>query len=391
MPAAGLAASSAEAAPPVAINPQTDILRYAQKGSVREFLAVCTGGMRESIAREQLGHRLQLIKAWRTQASANARCLLVQNLRDRHHYNDHFLPFAAAFSTPVPGVSADGRIGTMTYEHPNGHGAEPRSMVPAILERAFELGAPSPTKIVPMNFLDKVASIKPKADFLALTYISLRNRYVYLAVGKAANSTVKHHLYELEYIGTRFKTKSVHDRQSAPLLSPFQLSDDLLEEVFTGPKYFRFSVVRNPYSRLLSCYLDRIVPCTGAAYRQLIRALGRPEGSTVSFPEFIRLACAQTPFAQNNHWRLQVAEICADVIPYDFIGKQETFAEDMTRIWTRIAPARPAPEFNKANKSPSITGAKSRLKEYYTAELAELVRRAYLADFERFDYPQELV
>jgi hypothetical protein len=241
-----------------------------------------------------------------------------------------------------------------------------------------------------MKINDKVASIKPKADFLSLTYISLLNRYVYSAVGKAANSTVKHHLFELEYAGTRYKTKSVHDRQSAPLLSPFQLPEDLLEEVLTSQKYFRFSVVRNPYSRLLSCYLDRITLGNGAAYRQLIRALGKEEGYTVSFSEFIRTACAQTPFAQNNHWRLQVAEICADVIPFDFIGKQETFADDMSKIWSRIAPHRPMPKFNHSNKSPSVTGARSRLKDFYTEELAELVRIAYQSDFERFGYSQEL-
>jgi Sulfotransferase family len=241
-----------------------------------------------------------------------------------------------------------------------------------------------------MNFTDKVTSIKPKADFFALTYISLRNRYVYLAVGKAANSTVKHHLYELEYSGTRFKSKSVHDRQSAPLLSPFQLPDDLLEEVFTGPDYFRFAVVRSPYSRLLSCYLDRIVPARGGAYTQLIRALGYPDGTAVSFPEFIRTACSQTPFVQNLHWRLQVAEICLDVIPYAFIGRQETFSDDMSKIWSRIAPDHPMREFARSNKSPSVTGAKDRLNEYYTPELIALVRSAYGPDFERFGYPLEL-
>lgn len=138
-----LAARLGDGATAIAINPQTDVLRYAQKGSVREFLTVCTGGMRESIARERLGHRLRLAKAWRAPESARSRCLLVQNLRDRHHYNEHFLAFAAAFDVPVPGISADGRIGTMTYDHPNGHGAEPRSMVPAILERAFALRVPT--------------------------------------------------------------------------------------------------------------------------------------------------------------------------------------------------------------------------------------------------------
>lgn len=243
-----------------------------------------------------------------------------------------------------------------------------------------------------MNFIDKVAGVKPKADFLNHSYISLRNHYVYLAVGKAANSTVKHHLYELEYAGTRFKTKSVHDRQSSPLLSPFQLPDDLLGEVFTSPKYYRFSVVRNPYTRLLSCYLDRIVPGDSAPYRQLLVAMGKPATSklNVSFPEFVQTVCKQKPFDQNNHWRLQTSEICTSAIAYDFVGKQETFAADMVRIWSRVAPGRPAPDFAAENKAPSITSAEKRLAEFYTPELVDMVREAYREDFATFGYPVEL-
>lgn len=241
-----------------------------------------------------------------------------------------------------------------------------------------------------MNFIDKVGAIKPKADFLNHTYISLRNHYVYTAVGKAANSTVKHHLYDLEYAGTRFKARSVHDRQSAPLLSPFQLPDDLMEEVFTSPRYFRFSVVRNPYARILSCYLDRIVPADSAPYRQLVLAMKRTAGDAVSFPEFVRTICAQKPFDQNNHWRLQVSEIALSAIRYDFIGRQESFAKDMATIWSKVAPGHPAPDFAAANKAPSITSAEKRLTEFYTPELADMVRTAYREDFEAFGYSRDL-
>lgn len=241
-----------------------------------------------------------------------------------------------------------------------------------------------------MNIIEKVSAIKPKADFLNHSYISLRNSYVYMAVGKAANSTVKHHLYELEYAGTRFKTKSVHDRQSSPLLSPFQLPDDLLQEVFTSPKYFRFSVVRNPYTRLLSCYLDRIVPGDSAPYRQLLQAMGKPAGTNVSFAEFIQTVCRQKPFNQNNHWRLQTMEICTSAIEFDFVGKQENFAADMAKIWTRIAPGMKAPDFGAENKAPSITSAEKRLDEFYTAELIEMVREAYREDFKAFGYSADI-
>lgn len=237
-----------------------------------------------------------------------------------------------------------------------------------------------------MNFIDKVAGIKPKQDFFNHTYISLRHGYMYAAVGKAANSTVKHYLYELEYTGTRFKTKSLHDRQSSPLLSPFQLPRPMLVEVLTSPKHLRFTVVRNPYSRILSCYLDRIVPANSQPYRQLIAAMGRQNGEAVSFDEFVRAICAQAPYDQNNHWRLQVAEICLGTIRYDEVGKQETFAEDMARIWVRIAKSRPVPDFTAENKAPSITSAEQRLSEFYTGELIGLIRTAYREDFAAFGY-----
>lgn len=237
-----------------------------------------------------------------------------------------------------------------------------------------------------MNFIEKVSGIKPTGDFLNHTYISLRNHYVYTAVGKAANSTVKHHIYELEYTGTRFKTKSVHDRQSAPLISPFQLPDHLMEEVFTSPKYYRFSVVRNPYSRLLSCYLDRIKPANSAPYRQLMLAMGKPAGTQVSFAEFIETICKQKPYYQNNHWRVQTSEICTEAIHYDFVGKQESFAADMAQVWSHIAPGRQIPNFAGENKAPSITSASKHLGEYYTPELVEMVREAYREDFATFGY-----
>jgi hypothetical protein len=241
-----------------------------------------------------------------------------------------------------------------------------------------------------VNILQRVCQVKPKTDFYSHTYISLKNAYVYFAVGKAANSTVKHHLYELEHQGTHFKTKSVHDRQNSPLLSPYQLPQAMMEEVFTSDKYFRFVVVRNPYTRLLSCYLDRIVPANSLPYRQLIVATKRAVGDAFTFEEFVQAVCAQRPFQQNNHWRVQAHEVCRSVIPMDFVGKQENFAADMARIWSRIAAGQNVPDFSAENKAPSITSAESRLAEFYTPNLIDAVRSAYAEDFDAFGYSTKI-
>lgn len=426
-----LVARLGQGATAIAINAQTDVLRYSSTASVGKFLSVCTRGLRGEDAQLKYGDRLSALDSWSTDTADSSRCLLVQNKQDHHHYEEHFLPFLRHFGVAEDG-GGDSRIAAMIYDCPNGHGAEPRSMLPSILEKASQLRThtkvaastsrelvtmekaaasglsrirgvlhlwmqcQNPTTLLlektctDMSVTKKIASIKPKSDFLNHTYISLRNAYVYFAVGKAANSTVKHHLYELEYAGSPFKTKSVHDRQSAPLLSPFQLPDDLLEEVFSSPKYFRFSVVRNPYARILSCYLDRIVPANTAPYRQLMIAMGRTAGEQVSFGDFVRTICQQKPFDQNNHWRLQVNEICTSATKCDFIGKQETFAQDMAQIWSRVGRGRSMPDFAKENLSPSITSAEKRLDEFYTPELADLVRDAYREDFKEFGYSLDL-
>ena len=72
---------------------------------------------------------------------------------------------------------------------------------------------------------------KPIHDLYSHMYISLKNKYLFHSVGKAANSTVKFFLYAGEARGTRYKYESVHDRRSSPLVSPFQLSEKQLIDI----------------------------------------------------------------------------------------------------------------------------------------------------------------
>lgn len=237
---------------------------------------------------------------------------------------------------------------------------------------------------------EDVSKIKPLRDFYDHSYISLKNKYFFHSIGKSANSTVKHFLYLIEYQGTRYKTKSVHDRQSSPCLSPFQLSEKLYEDVFFSDDFFRFTFVRNPYTRLLSCYLDRIVPKISAPYKQLLLFANKEPGYDFSFKEFIVIICQQKTYLQNNHWRLQVADSCAKLIPYTYIGKQESFDEGMKYVWSIICPEREVPDFKNTNMSPSKTNSRNKLELYWTKEIIELVKISYKDDFEYFGYSKEI-
>lgn len=227
---------------------------------------------------------------------------------------------------------------------------------------------------------------KPQKDFYNHSYISLRNKYFFHSVGKAANSTVKHYLYDEELKGTGIKYKTVHERLNSPLISPFQLDDALLSEVLYSENYFKFTFVRNPYSRILSCFLDRIQDKRSAPYKELVRWAGRDVGYDFKFNEFVELICGQSDYEQNNHWRLQYADAMCGLIDYDFIGKQETFSIDMESVWGKIFPASLIKDFSAINKSPSKTDSSRRLNEYWSEDLMLKFSRRYEKDFEHFGY-----
>ena len=240
------------------------------------------------------------------------------------------------------------------------------------------------------SMLDGIKKNKPLAGFYNHTYISLKHKYAYFAVGKAANSTVKHHLFELEYSNTNFKIRALHDRRCSPLLSPFQFTAEQVEAFLSDSDVFKFTFVRNPYSRLLSCYLDRIVPKESAPYRQLMNMLGKEPGDDVSFDSFIRAICDQTPYQMNPHWRVQVNETLYDSIDYDFIGRVETFGQDMAKVWSEVSGGFDAGKLGELNKSPSVTRSASRLNDFYSPELTALVADKYAEDFDVFDYDKQL-
>lgn len=231
---------------------------------------------------------------------------------------------------------------------------------------------------------------KPINDFYSHTYISLKNKYLFHSVGKAANSTVKYFLYAEEARGTRLRYTNMHDRRSSPLLSPFQLSEDHLSNVLSSEDFFKFTFVRSPYSRLLSCYLDRIVPRKSTPYKELVRYIGKNEGYNVTFSEFIDAVCSQNNYEQNNHWRLQYADAMCQMINYNYIGKQETFEEDMLKIWGSIYPYSKFDNFGSKNMSLSKTGSSSKVNQYWTPYLIKLVLERFEKDFYHFGYDEKL-
>jgi len=225
-------------------------------------------------------------------------------------------------------------------------------------------------------------------DLIHATHISLKNQYLYVETPKVACSTVKRMLIDAEY-GREVKyTTSEHlpFREFSPLLNPRQVGD--FKTFVQRKDIFKFCFVRNLFTRLLSCYLEKILnrkPQSHQIYIQL--GYGLFSDKTISFPEFIHAVIRQPLQQMDPHWRIQYYGTFQPGIRFNFIGRFETFERDLQYFTKQIGL-----DFASCYwvENQHATGANHQIQHYYTSELIEKVIRKYQDDFEFFGYPKDL-
>jgi hypothetical protein len=179
---------------------------------------------------------------------------------------------------------------------------------------------------------------------------------------------------------------------------PRNITIDTLFRLATNPDVLRFSFVRNPYARVVSCWADKfadkplirgdIFIDAYLAIRQEIDAeLPAGAGRTLSFPEFAAFAAATAKAHHDIHLQAQDDILSMPGIELDMIGKVETFDADFVRVL----------DFVNANDAirheAAVAINESHHNDwptYYTPELADLVYRAYECDFDRFGYARTI-
>lgn len=216
-------------------------------------------------------------------------------------------------------------------------------------------------------------------------FISNKYQLIYFATEKAGCSTIKHTLMqgELGRTDVRFPSMDqVHDRGFHPLSAPARQYDFAAN--LHDPAYLKFCFVRDPYARLLSLYLDKIVRRQDGYFRgHILAKLEQESGYTPSFAEFLALVERIGPDHFDGHTVRQATRVWLDVVPYDAIGRFETFEADLRRILTLRAF-----DFDRyyyAERRHS-SAAEARLAEFYDTGTAALVRSIYASDFDAFGY-----
>lgn len=216
------------------------------------------------------------------------------------------------------------------------------------------------------------------------TIVSHAYRYCYFRIPKCANSTVVQTLarYDSSLGGGagRFARRELR-RSSRNLFRARAWSPRSLAR-----RYFCFTIVRNPYTRVLSAYLDKIADGVGE-YREVITAVGRDNVHDVTFEEFVQFLEGGGLY-MNAHWAPQCALLPIDPESLAFVGHVETLDEDLETLVTRLLPGSGFEGVLSRKDRRRHSGV--RLAEYFTSDLAARIARLYAEDFRVYDYPETL-
>lgn len=203
-------------------------------------------------------------------------------------------------------------------------------------------------------------------------------KLIYVEVPKAGCTTIKtflsRHMWGRDPV-------DCHDRQQSGLLSPIDIGFDRFDALLRDPDLLLFTVVRNPFARLRSCYLDKFAnvnlaePQHDGMARQIFA--GSPTENRLSFNRFVEQACATAATTNNGHW-MPMARMVPMIMPITVI-KLENLVDEMSPVLHRLSRSGDAlrRRHNSTKPDPSIQ---------WTEPLASRVRHSYADDFRLFGY-----
>jgi hypothetical protein len=203
---------------------------------------------------------------------------------------------------------------------------------------------------------------------------SSQHRFFYNRVPKVANSTIVHYL--VERLG---EARSKSSSYKKVMKTPSAMSRD---EVAQLQGCFKFVFFRDPRTRVLSAYMDKVVRRGYLSNGGKIpNSPFRERSDPPCFDEFLDYL-EQGGLYDNAHWAPQAALLLLPLEEFDFIGRFEYLKEDLDHVLCKVFGEGLSDEL--AVKGPPPTGSSGG----YQAELSEgqiaRIEKIYRQDVEMF-------
>lgn len=210
------------------------------------------------------------------------------------------------------------------------------------------------------------------------------SKLLYINNAKAACSTIKKAMWLSASPDSFTPKSSPHDKVSGPFAS----SLPAVQRTRKGLQSSKiFTVVRNPYQRVISAYLDKVAPPAEGRIRDhkvwtlISQRYGFALSREVSLLEMLQCLAKDDPWAIDQHFAPQWATILVDYVDYDFVGH----LEDMSQLWPFLAKH----GVEMAEHRSHATGASGKVSALLGAEEQALVEQIYARDFEIFGYTMD--
>ena len=147
--------------------------------------------------------------------------------------------------------------------------------------------------------------------------------------------------------------------------------------------YFLFSFVRDPFSRLYSCYKNKIVRANELQEKNIFHYYGIDFG--ISFEEFVQRIVQIPDAVSDRHFRSQSSFLTVNnQLVCSYIGKLENIDKDWQYLQSRFQ----FPSLQHKNRSGACEES---IEEIYTAKLAQLVYDRFKNDIELFGYQDSAI
>ena len=228
------------------------------------------------------------------------------------------------------------------------------------------------------------------------SFASPARRYVYVETPKVACTAFKTMIAELEnvrpdpnlrpYMREARLDMLIHQRDHIALPSILDLTAKERASVFEGdPAWFIFAVVRNPFSRLVSVFENKVRISDPDFQHSVVQIEGEPPVDRVTlFRRFIRqIARNEAGIAENPHIAVQSSLLLCDLIRYTKVFHIEDLHEAVAAFNSHIA----SNGYGGLATLPQRNAAlRTEWRAYYDAESADTVRHIFAEDFRRFGY-----
>ncbi len=227
-----------------------------------------------------------------------------------------------------------------------------------------------------LDIFKKINNLKRNKNYL---YFNEKNiliqkyKSIYFPVPKAASSSIKKYISEILGIKGlkkfRGKFPEYHHLRNYPFVKRKNLSKKY-------KNYFKFTFVRNPHARVVSCYEHWIKKATNPNI-----SLYKEFRKNMSFEEFVKALSKIPDNASDGHFRSQHTFITDKKgnLLVDFIGKVEHINRDFKKVCEKTGMS--YKKLSRINKKTN-----KNYKKYYDKETKKLIQKRYKKDFELFGY-----